>query len=228
QITARVRGLNCLRLIAKADVLEIAVVLVGLAVERNIGARILYRLALVVIDRDKHAEIDVDIGARATGFLKTFVDILQDLVANPAIAPERMPEQSVSEFTRHLAGVLEYRRHIDRNYRSQRRRQGSEVAQIELVVIALELSQLAGISLRDELAHHPDHLAHMLQRLAILHAERIDQHFRARPQPEYQTAIADQIEIHRVAGGLQRAARKRQRDTGAQFDFAADSSRSSQ
>src|SRR6202158_5488059 len=79
-----------------------------------------------------------------------------------------MTQQTICDFTGERDGVLEQRGYVDWNRAAHWLPANLETAQIELVICAIDLPKLAGVSLLDYRADRGHYLAQMRDWFAVL------------------------------------------------------------
>ena len=126
-----------------------------------------------------------------------------------------MPDHAVADLCGEANQRAAERRDPDRNICADRRWRRLELGEIVRVILAVEPLKIARVCLRVHQPDDLDHLAQVLQRLAVGHAEEaLAPRPNTRAETEHEAAAADPVQVHRRHRRLERAPHERQRNSG--------------
>src|ERR1700687_307889 len=129
-----------------------------------------------------------------------------------------MTQQTICDFTGERDGVLEQRGYVDWNRAAHRLPANLETAQIKLVICAIDLPKLAGVSLLDYRADRGHYLSQMRDPPPVLDSVVGFVPFaNTGAQSQHHPAVAEPVDIERIKRRLHRTARECERDTRAQL-----------
>src|SRR5712675_370727 len=130
-----------------------------------------------------------------------------------------MPQQTICDFTSERDGVLEQRGYVDWNRAAHRLPANLETTQVELVICAIDLPKLAGVSLLDYRTDGGHYLSQMRDRLTVLDSVmRFVPFANTGAQSQHHPAVAEPVDIERIERRLHRTARECERDTRAELE----------